>query len=133
MKNGKFVATLYMLGLLAALISTADAAEVTDVDKAAQNAVTRSEHEAVARYYEDAARDLLAKEQEQKSLLEQYESKSYLYGRNAQDLQARTYAMIHKYDQAAKANIKEAGLHRQMALNAGEYQAEPGVQMLSAR
>ena len=43
MKNGKFVATLYMLGLLAALISTADAAEVTDVDKAAQNAVTRSD------------------------------------------------------------------------------------------
>ena len=88
MKNGKIVATLYMLGLLAAVVSTADAAEITDVDKAVQNAVTPSEHEAVARYYEDAARALLAKEQEQKSLLEQYESKSYLYGRNAQDLQA---------------------------------------------
>ncbi len=129
MKNGKFVATVYMLSLLAALVSTADAAEITDVDVAAQNAVTRSDHEAVAKYYEDAARDMLAKEQEQKSLLEHYESKSYLYGRNAQDLQARTHALIHKYDQAAKADIKEASLHRQMALNTGE----PGVQRLSAR
>ena len=133
MKNGKFVATLYMVGLLAAVVSTADAAEIADIDKFAQNAVTRSEHEAVATSYEEAARDLLAKEQEQKSLLEQYESKSYLYGRNAQDLQARTYALIHKYDQTAKAHIKEAGLHRQMALNAGPRQPEFGVQMLSSR
>ncbi len=133
MKNGKVVATLYMLGLLAAVVSTADAAEITDVDKAVQNAVTPSEHEAVARYYEDAARALLAKEQEQESLLEQYESKSYLYGRNAQDLQAHAYALIHKYDQAAKANMNEAALHRQMAKNAGEPQSGPGIQMLSAR
>lgn len=133
MKNGKVVATLYMLGLLAAVVSTADAAEITDVDKAVQNAVTPSEHEAVARYYEDAARALLAKEQEQESLLEQYESKSYLYGRNAQDLQAHAYALIHKYDQAVKANMNEAALHRQMAKNAGEHQSGPGIQMLSAR
>ena len=133
MKNGKIVATLYMLGLLAAVVSTADAAEITDVDKAVQNAVTPSEHEAVARYYEDAALALLAKEQEQKSLLEQYESKSYLYGRNAQDLQAHAYALIHKYDQAAKANRNEAALHHQMAKNAGENQSGPGIQMLSAR
>lgn len=133
MKNGKFVATLYMLGLLAAVGSTADAAEIMDIDKAIQTAVTPSEHEAVARYYEEAAQDLLAKEKEQESLLERYESKSYLYGRNAQDLQAHTYALIHKYDQAAKANIKEAALHRQMARNAGERQPENSIQMLSAR
>ena len=72
-------------------------------------------HEAVAKHYEDVARDLQAKIQEQKQLLEHYESKSYMYGRQAQDLQSHADALVRKYEAAAQANLKEAALHRRTA------------------
>jgi hypothetical protein len=72
-------------------------------------------HEAVARYYEDSAAEMRAKVQEQKQLLEQYEDKSYLYGKKAQDLQSHTGALIRKYEQAAEADAKKANTHRQIA------------------
>jgi hypothetical protein len=61
-----------------------------------------------------------AKAQEQKQLLEEYESKSYLYGRRSQDLQSHTYALVRKYEKELKTNIKEAALHRQKAASAEE-------------
>lgn len=72
-------------------------------------------HDAVAKYYEDSAAEMRAKVQEQKQLLEQYEDKSYLYGKTAQDLQAHTTALIRKYEQAAEADTKKADTHRQIA------------------
>ncbi len=83
MKPGKIVATLSLLGSLAALIPSVVAADNYDIGSAARNAATRSDHEAVAKYYEDVAREMQAKVQEKKELLEQYENKSYLYGRQA--------------------------------------------------
>ena len=72
-------------------------------------------HESVAKYYEDSAAEMRAKVQEQKQLLEQYEDKSYLYGKKAQDLQSHTSALIRKYEQAAEADAKKANTHRQIA------------------
>ena len=69
-------------------------------------------HEAVAKHYEDVARELQVKIQEQKQLLEHYESKSYMYGRQAQDLQSHADALVRKYEVEAHANLKEATLHR---------------------
>lgn len=119
MKIKKIVAALSLLSFLVAMNSPAMAAaeiENFDVNVAAQNAVTRSDHVAVAKYYEDVARKMQARVEEQKLLLEQYEDKSYLYGREAQDLQAHTHALVLKYEKEAEANVKEAALHRQMAL-----------------
>jgi hypothetical protein len=56
-----------------------------------------------------------AKVKEQKELLEQYQNKSYLYGRQAQDLQSHTEALVRDYEQTASADMREAALHRQMA------------------
>lgn len=119
MKIKKIIAALSLLSFLVAMNSPALAAaeiENFDVNVAAQNAVTRSDHVAVAKYYEDVARKMQAKVEEQKLLLAQYEDRSYLYGREAQDLQAHTHALVLKYEKEAKANVKEAALHRQMAL-----------------
>ncbi len=107
-----------MAGLLASLNLSATAAEPVETPQiraAAQKTVTRSDHEAVAKFYEDAARQMQAKVKEQKELLEHYENKSYLYGRQAQDLQSHTYAQVRDYEQAVEVNIREASLHRQMA------------------
>ena len=73
-----------------------------------------------------------AKVKEQKELLEQYQDKSYLYGRQAQDLQSHTEALVRNYEQAATANIQEAALHRQMASKLEENHAASGTQRLSA-
>lgn len=119
MKIKKIVAALSLLSFLVAMNSpTLAAAEIEnfDVNVAAHNAVTRSDHVAVAKYYEDVARKMQAKVEEQKLLLAQYEDRSYLYGREAQDLQAHTHALVLKYEKEAKANVKEAALHLQMAL-----------------
>lgn len=116
MKTKNVIATLSLFGLLAALNPPASAmGDHLDVQAAARNAVTRSEHETVAKYYDAAATQMKAKVQEQKELLEHYEDKSYLYGRRAQDLQAHTDALIRHYEKTVKANIKEAALHRQIA------------------
>jgi hypothetical protein len=72
-------------------------------------------HETVAKYYEDSAAEMRAKAQEHKLLLEQYEEKSYLHGKNAQDLQAHATALIRKYEQAAEADVKKADTHRKIA------------------
>jgi hypothetical protein len=117
-KFGKLFAASSMVGLLASLSPSATASQPVDapeIHAAAQKAVTRSDHEAVAKFYEDAAKQMEAKVKEQKELLEHYEDKSYLYGRQAQDLQSHTYAQVRDYEQAVEVNIREASLHRQMA------------------
>jgi hypothetical protein len=120
MKIDEIVATfsLFSLMFMAAMslpVQAAAEVEGFDVDAASRNAVTRSDHEAVARYYDNAAVETQAKAHEQKRLLEQYENKSYLYGREAQDMLAHTYALARKYEKEAQANTREAALHRQIA------------------
>lgn len=136
MKTRKTVITLSLLGLSALLSPAIMAADVTDgsnILAAAQSATTPGEHEAVAKYYEDTAKAMRAKMQEQQQLLEHYQDKSYLYGRQAQDLQAHTDALARKYEQAIKSNVKEAYLHRQMATQAEEnIRAASNLQRLTA-
>src|ERR1700709_2434656 len=96
-KSGKFFAAMSLIGLLASLSTGAAphmSVDTPDIRTAAQNAKTRGDHEAIARYYEEAATQMKAKLEEQKALLEQYENKSYLYGRQAQDLQSHTAALV---------------------------------------
>ena len=77
-------------------------------------------HETVARYYEEEAGKSRAKVKELETMLAHYEEKSYLYGKKAQDLQAQTEALVRKYEEAAKADAREAASHRQIALTLKE-------------
>jgi hypothetical protein len=77
-------------------------------------------HETVAKYYEEEARKSRAKVKELERMLVHYEEKSYLYGKKAQDLQAHTEALVRKYEEAAKADAREAASHRQIALTLKE-------------
>lgn len=138
MKIDKIVATfsLFSLMFMAAMslpVQAAAEVEGFDVDAASRNAVTRSDHEAVARYYDNAAVETQAKAHEQKRLLEQYENKSYLYGREAQDMLAHTYALARKYEKEAQANTREAALHRQMAsqIEENDFTRNDSLQKLS--
>jgi hypothetical protein len=80
------------------------------------------DHEVVAKHYDDVAIQAQAKVKEQKELLEQYQNKSYLCGRQAHNLQSYTEALIRDYEQTVTATVLEAAMHRQMALRLQEKQ-----------
>jgi len=125
-KFGNVFAALAMIGVLASASSVVAAAQPIDTPEiraAAQTATTRDEHESIAEYYENTAAQMQAKLAEQKELLEQYENKSYLYGRQAQDLQSHTSALIRDYEKSVKASVKAAALHRQMAARLNQNHA----------
>ena len=52
---------------------------------------------------------------EHKKLLSQYESKAYLYGRQAEDFKAHCQRLVTSYENAVDANRKMAEMHRGMA------------------
>ncbi|SFN40568.1 hypothetical protein SAMN05216386_0847 [Nitrosospira briensis] len=124
MKKGRFLGISYVLGMMGTLLtvwfSSIEAAEYAGADAGIHSAVTLSNHEAMARFHEDAAMEMEVKVQEQKRLLEQYQAKSYLYGRQAQDLQGHTHALTRTYDKAAKAHTREAALHRERSIKLAE-------------
>lgn len=117
------LSTAVLLGSMSSLTIAAEPIDTPEIRAAVQKATTRSDHEAVAKYYENAAMQMQAKVKEEKELLEQYKNKSYLYGRQAQDLQSHTAALIHRHEQTVVANMQEAALHRQMALKLDENHA----------
>jgi hypothetical protein len=117
--RGIFTA-LSLIGLLAACapMSANVIEESAASHTAIQNATTLSDHYALAKHFEDAAKAMQAKAEEQKALLEQYE-KVHLYGWQSHNLKSRTLALIRKYEQAAQSNMREATSHREMARQLG--------------
>ena len=117
MKTEKFVAIIFMFGLLVscAPMSPYEAINSPVLRKAVQSARTRSDHYALTGYFENLAQEMQAKAEEQRKLLEHYQAKSYLYGRQAQDQQSHTWALMRRYEQAAEKSLAEAASHRQIA------------------
>lgn len=85
-----------------------------DMSQAVQNAKTKEDHEALARHYEQAAEEMQVKAEEHRKLLRQYEAKSYLYGKQAEDLKAHCQRLIDVYEKAAEENRQMARMHHQM-------------------
>lgn len=119
MKTGKFILVLTILGLLASCAQMKP--QPMDMTQTAQKTRSAPDHDALAKRYEDAAKDLHEKVQEHKKQLEEYESHSYLYGKQAQNLQAHCQGLIRFYEQATEANASMAEIHRQMAKEAKQY------------
>ena len=113
MKTRTFLVVLTTLGLLASCAQMNP--HPMDMTQAAQKARTGPDQNALAKRYEDAAKELQAKVQEHKKLLEEYESHGYYYGKQALDLQAHCKGLIRFYEQAAEANMNMAKIHRDMA------------------
>jgi predicted small lipoprotein YifL len=114
-KIEKLLATLAIALLASCAQMSPLEARDADIRKAAENARTYADHDRLAKQYENTAKELLVKAEEQKKLLQHYEEKSYLYGRQAQDHQSHTSALLNKYQQAAAETIKQAAFHHKMA------------------
>jgi radical SAM superfamily enzyme len=81
-----------------------------DMTQAVQTAKTASEHEALARHYEDAAKDMRAKANEHKKMLAYYEARK--------DLINHCQGLIRIYEQAANENLSMAKSHHELAAEA---------------
>lgn len=117
-KIGKYLVLLSMLGLLTSCAQTqmrSSEAQNAHARGAAEDVGARVDHSNLAKQYESMAKELLAKAEERKKLLQHYEEKSYLYGRRAQDMQSHAWALLHRYEKATKETIKQAAFHRKMA------------------
>lgn len=112
MKTKLLITLFWILGLLAACAEMNP--HPMNMDLALQNAKTKDDHEALAEHYEEAAQEMQEKAKEYSKLLRQYQSKSYLYGRQAEDLKAHCQRLIDVYEKAAEGNLKMAKMHRQM-------------------
>jgi hypothetical protein len=116
-KTAKFfvmAATLSLLGACAPM-SPYELVDSPAVLKTVENARTRDDHAALSTYFENLAAEMRVKAEEQRQLLQHFREKSYLYGRQAQDRQSHTWALMHRYEQAVKKSLAKASSHRQIA------------------
>ena len=104
-------------------MSRYQAVDSPSLQRASKNARTLSDHLVLTEHYESLAREMQANAGEQQKLLEHYQEKSYFYGRQAQDRQSHTWALMIKYEQAAKASLSKAAFHRQAAAELGHRYA----------
>lgn len=115
-KLGRYLVILPILSLLVACAQLDQReAQNTDSRKMAQNAKTYSDHEKLANYHDDVAKEMKAKAKEKKKGLEHYENNSLYYGRGGQDFQSHAAANVRYYEQAAEEAQKQAHFHRKIA------------------
>jgi hypothetical protein len=112
MQTRKLFAVLAVSVLLTACATDPHPMNMTQM---IENAKTSADHEALAKHYEEAAKDMQAKVEEHKQWFVQYQTKSYLYGKQAEAMKNHCQSLISSYQQAAEANLKMAADHRQMA------------------
>jgi endonuclease III len=113
MKTNTLIIPFLALGLLTACAEMNP--HPMDMTQAVQNAESKADHEALAKHYDEAADEMQLKVDEHKKLLSQYESKAYLYGRQAEDFKAHCQRLVDDYEKVVASNRKMAEMHRGMA------------------
>lgn len=112
MKTRKLFAAVAVVGLLASCAQNPHSMDMTEL---VQNAKTHDDHESLAKHYEDAAKEMQTKVDKHKTLLEQYNAKTSVYGKQAQNLKDHCATLIRTYQQAADINTDMANLHHKIA------------------
>ena len=112
MKTGTPFGLVAVFGLL---VSCAIGPHPMDMTAAVQSANSPSDHEALARHYEDAAKDMQAKAEEHTKSLAEYKARRSVYGKQGESLISHCQNLVRIYEQAAAENRSMAESHRQMA------------------
>ncbi|MEW6038915.1 MAG: hypothetical protein AB1648_11775 [Pseudomonadota bacterium] len=109
-----------IVGVLGLLVACAPAMEVRPHKwaLAVQTAETREAHEALAKHYEEVAKQMDDDAQEEREMLARYEADPHKYGKRILDLKAHAQAMIRDFELAAKESKQMAEYHWQMAKEA---------------
>ena len=127
-KLGKYLLVLPILSLIVACAGLSPLeAQNTGNKEMAQNAKTYSDHNNLAGYYDNLAKEMVAKAEEKKESLEEYDDHSHYYGRQGQDFKSHATANIRYYEGAAEEALQQANYHRKVAaeLLKREYANKP--------
>jgi multidrug efflux pump subunit AcrB len=89
-----------------------------EMTTAVRSAKTRSDHDALAKHYEDTAKEMQVKSDLHKKLLAEYEAARGIDSRQAHALIDHCRWLIRIYEQAAAENMSMAASHRQLAAEA---------------
>ena len=126
MKTAVYLAIAVAFGLL---VSCSVAPHPMDMTQAIQSAKTRDDHEALAKHYEDAAREFREKAEEHKKRLARYEAiaatenpfrsrigeRDSIYSKQAPSLISHCRNLVQLYEQAEEQNTAMAKAHRNIA------------------
>ena len=115
MKMGINILVLIFLGVFIASVQAETKYHPMDMTQAIENAKTPADHEALAKYYEEVAKEKQLKVEEQQKLLEKYETNAHLYGKLGIRLQEHSKYLIHLHEEAVKTNMELAEFHRHIA------------------
>ena len=114
----KTLTSLMLVAAFGLLVSCTINPHPMDMTQAVQQAKTRSDQEALAKHYEDGAKEMQSTADEHRKMLAQYEANKALYGKQAQSLISHCQGLVRIYEQAASENKSMADSHRQMAAEA---------------
>jgi hypothetical protein len=114
----KLLTSLALVAMLGLLGSCTINPHSMDMTQAVQSAKSRSDHESLAKHYEEADKDMQAKAAEHKQMVAKYEANKSLYGKQASSLISHCQGLARVYEQAAAENRSMAESHRQLAAEA---------------
>lgn len=85
--------------------------------------VADNDHEALVKHYGNLVEEAKIRLQENRKVLEEYEDHPYYYGRQGQDIRSHASANIREYEKDLKENLANVNLHRRMAAEQQNDQA----------
>lgn len=98
------------------IVATLGACQISphpmDMTQAVRDAKSPADHIALAEHYDEVAKEMQAKVEEHQRLLAEYQTKSYLYGKQTEYLKAHCQNLIGIYQRAVQENREMAALHR---------------------
>lgn len=108
-------AIIYLALAIGSVLFASCAITPRDMTAAVQSARTRTDHEALAKHYEDEAKEMQAKADLHRKLLRKYQAVRDLNSREAHNLIDHCDWLIRIYQQAAERNASMAVSHRRLA------------------
>ncbi len=108
------VLSIFAFMMIVLPVSVFASEQDTQVNSTVTNAAGNTDHETLAHYYEDQAKEMEAKIQEQVEAFNHKPSTSFL-GRNGQRIKKHVVYKIHEFEKTAAENLKKAAYHNKMA------------------
>ena len=117
MRKNIFCVAVLAIGFLSGCAQMSPIASTLSNDEIVANRlfIDPNNHDAMAKHYEDVAKEMKAKLQAKKEQLEEYERHNYYYGRKGQSFRSHTWANMRYLEKSIEENLKEAAIDHKIA------------------
>ncbi|PTN09671.1 hypothetical protein [Nitrosomonas aestuarii] len=108
------ILSIFAFMVIAMPVSSIAAEQGEEINVTVLSGKGNVDHNALAHYYEDQAKEMQAKIEEQVEAFNHKPSTSFL-GRNGQRIKKHVIYKIHEFEKAAEENLQKAAYHNKMA------------------